>query len=112
LSLAKETIPEEVLKEIAPYILPDDHPAKLKFDNFFSKSPMTTCEKTFKKAGFRHPHPPLSLRKLGLNDCAKPDNIPFCSDITIAFLDTQTHHQWPILYHRLTPYLSLEKSVY
>jgi len=46
------------------------------------------------------------LDTLGLKDCAKPDNIPFSHDGKIAFVDTQTHHEWPVNYKKLTEYLS------
>lgn len=48
------------------------------------------------------------LSDLGLSDCAKPDNIPFCKDGRIAFIDTQSHHQWPVRYEKLTRYLSAD----
>jgi len=46
------------------------------------------------------------LNTLELKDCAKPDNIPFSKDGTIAFVDTQTHHSPPVRFEKLTPYLS------
>ena len=46
------------------------------------------------------------LEELGLHDCAKPDNIPFSKDGRIAFIDTQSHHEWPVAYKKMTPYLS------
>jgi hypothetical protein len=49
---------------------------------------------------------------LGLNDCAKPDNAPFSRDGTIAFIDTQTHENWPVFYKKLTPFLSPEMRTY
>jgi len=42
---------------------------------------------------------------LGLSDCAKPDNIPFCRDERIAFVDTQLFHQSSISHKKLLPYL-------
>ena len=52
------------------------------------------------------------LETLGLRDCAKPDNIPFSKDGKIAFIDTQSHHEWPISYNKLSKYLtkSLQKK--
>lgn len=44
--------------------------------------------------------------ELGLYDCAKPDNAPFSKDGKIAFIDTQTIHQWPVNYTRMSRYLS------
>ncbi|MGA8164173.1 MAG: hypothetical protein WB791_03995 [Waddliaceae bacterium] len=52
------------------------------------------------------------LEKLGLHDCPKPDNIPFSKDGKIAFVDTQTLNKWPVLYHKLTPYLSPSLKFY
>jgi hypothetical protein len=46
------------------------------------------------------------LQDIGLWDCAKPANIPFCRDGRIAFIDTQTYHTWPVKLSRLTPFLS------
>ena len=52
------------------------------------------------------------LEELGLNDCAKPDNAPFSSDGRIAFIDTETHHSWPVNYSKLTPHLSPEMKTH
>lgn len=49
---------------------------------------------------------------LGLNDCAKPDNAPFAYDGKIAFIDTQSFDEWPVLYKKLTPFLSSEMRTY
>ena len=46
--------------------------------------------------------------ELGLHDCAKPDNAPFSKDGKIAFIDTQSFYHWPVLYEKMTPYLSKE----
>lgn len=46
--------------------------------------------------------------QLGLADCAKPDNIPFCEDGKIAFIDTQTFDEWPVHFDKMTPFLSNE----
>jgi len=48
------------------------------------------------------------LEELGLHDCAKPDNAPFSKDGKIAFIDTQTFFRWPVLYKKMTSYLSKE----
>lgn len=50
------------------------------------------------------------LEELGLSDCAKPDNIPFTIEGKIAFIDTQSFHDWPVRYFRLNPYLSLKSK--
>ena len=52
------------------------------------------------------------LETLGLHDCAKPDNIPFTEEGKIAFIDTQTHQEWPVAYDKLTHYLSPEMQKY
>lgn len=52
------------------------------------------------------------LKKLGLHDCAKPDNAPFSRDGKIAFIDTQSAFEWPVLYKKLEPYLSEDKRDY
>lgn len=46
------------------------------------------------------------LNELGMRDCAKPDNIPFCKDGKVAFIDTQSHHHWPVSFQRLDYYLT------
>lgn len=46
------------------------------------------------------------LNDLGLWDCPKPDNMPFCKDGRIAFIDTQTFFKWPVKHDRLTPFLN------
>lgn len=51
------------------------------------------------------------LTKVGLRDCAKPDNIPFCRDGRIAFIDTQSFGQ-KVLYKKLTPFLSESNKNY
>lgn len=43
---------------------------------------------------------------LKLRDCCKIDNIPFCSDGRIAFIDTQSHGVETPFYEMLHPYLS------
>lgn len=52
------------------------------------------------------------LKKLGLQDCAKPDNIPFSSDGRISFIDTQTFGSKEIYYEKLTSYLSDTNQAY
>lgn len=42
---------------------------------------------------------------VGLRDSLKPDNIPFCKDGKIAFIDTEQHGCWPLRAERLTPFL-------
>lgn len=48
----------------------------------------------------------IMLRELGLSDSVYPFNIPFSKDGKITFIDTEYHHDWPVPYHKLTPYLS------
>lgn len=47
----------------------------------------------------------IILSKVGLRDCATPDNIPLSYDGRIAFIDTQTHGA-KVPYNDLLPYLS------
>ncbi|NGX43431.1 MAG: hypothetical protein K940chlam7_01728 [Chlamydiae bacterium] len=63
---------------------------------------------TEEKLGMLH----ILLEELGLHDCTKPDNIPFSIDGKISFIDTQTFNQWPVLYKKLTPYLSPEMQTH
>jgi len=48
------------------------------------------------------------LQELGLRDCAKIDNVPFTKNGRVAFVDTQTHHTWPIRFKSLLSSLSKE----
>lgn len=50
------------------------------------------------------------LKDLGLEDCAKPDNIPFSHDGSIAFIDTQTYGVKKVCFNKLTKYLSEENQ--
>lgn len=52
----------------------------------------------------------LILTKVGLADCAKPDNMPFSIDGRIAFIDTQTHGR-KVPLNRLSSWLSRENQV-
>lgn len=45
------------------------------------------------------------ITKVGLRGGCKYDNIPFCRDGRIAFIDTQNNLSWPLPYHRLLPVL-------
>lgn len=51
------------------------------------------------------------LKKVGLSDCAKPDNMPFSIDGRIAFIDTQTHG-CRVPYDNLSSWLSTENQTY
>jgi hypothetical protein len=46
------------------------------------------------------------IQKHGFWDCAKPDNVPICKDGKIAFVDTQTYHNWPVRFEKLFEVLS------
>ena len=50
------------------------------------------------------------LKDLGLQDCAKPDNIPFSHDGRIAFIDTQSYGFKKVRFKKLTKYLSDENK--
>ncbi len=52
------------------------------------------------------------ITQLGLRDCAKPDNIPFCKDRRVAFIDTQTFDENPVSYYRLTRNLNADNRKY
>lgn len=47
------------------------------------------------------------ITRLGLWDCAKPENSPFCKDGKIAFIDTESWGEWPVEYEKLTRALSM-----
>lgn len=53
----------------------------------------------------------ILLKKLGLNDCAKPENIPFSKDGKIAFIDTQSHGN-KVEFKRLSSFLSESNKLY
>ena len=52
------------------------------------------------------------LETVGLHDCAKPHNAPFSKDGRIAFIDTQSYHEWSVNFKALTPYLSPANKAY
>lgn len=52
-----------------------------------------------------------TLYEVGFNDCHL-NNLPFSSDGKIAFIDTEFYNNWPILFHKLTPFLSPEMQKY
>lgn len=52
------------------------------------------------------------ITPLGLRDCAKIDNLPFCQDGRIAFIDTESYNDWPIHYHVLDGALNASNKIY
>lgn len=46
------------------------------------------------------------LQDTGAKDCNFVDNIPYCKDGRIAFIDTEATHLWPINFNKLDHYLS------
>lgn len=52
------------------------------------------------------------VHTLGLKDNVLPFNCPFCLDGRQAFIDTEYHHEWPIGWERLMPYLADSVSAY
>lgn len=46
------------------------------------------------------------IKKIGLQDAAKPDNIPFSLDGRIAFVDTETSGSKDVAFENLLPHLS------
>lgn len=48
----------------------------------------------------------------GAADSNFVDNIPFCHDGRVAFIDTEAFHRWPISYERMTHYLSHPIKIY
>lgn len=51
------------------------------------------------------------LKNVGLNDCVKPDNIPFSKDGRVAFIDTQSFHE-SVPYKDFAPFLSEANQKY
>jgi hypothetical protein len=60
-------ISEKVWEIVDPYLMPDDHPAKAKLDEIFTRSRATTSIKTMEKAGFENvvpqPHSRIIVTK-------------------------------------------------
>lgn len=54
----------------------------------------------------------LLLKKVGLYDCAKPDNIPFSRDGKISFIDTETFGKSSVSYEDLCNFLSKPNKIY
>jgi hypothetical protein len=52
------------------------------------------------------------VTEIGLDDCLKPDNIPFSLDGRVSFIDTQSFGKRKIDYKNLLPYLSEENKAY
>lgn len=52
------------------------------------------------------------LSESGAQDSNFVDNIPYCKDGRIAFIDTEVAHRWPINYSRLDHYLALPMRNY
>jgi hypothetical protein len=52
------------------------------------------------------------IKEAGLNDCLKPDNVPFSTDGRIAFIDTQSFGAKQIPYKKLARHLSEQNKVY
>lgn len=50
--------------------------------------------------------------ELGLSDCCNKYNVPLCKDDKLAFIDTETFHQWPVDYHRMIEFLSPDRRKY
>lgn len=50
------------------------------------------------------------VTEFGLKDSCHIDNIPWCKDRKIAFVDTEKHHSWPVRYQQLNECLSEQKS--
>jgi len=46
------------------------------------------------------------VTELGFWDCTKPENIPFCNDGKVAFVDTENRFSQKVRYHKLTPLLN------
>lgn len=52
------------------------------------------------------------IMEAGMEDCARPDNIPFSTDGKIAFIDTETFNTWPIKWGTLNKHLSPKIKAY
>lgn len=52
------------------------------------------------------------LTDAGLLDSVYVDNIPFCKDGKIAFIDTEHFCKWPVPYHKMLPFLSKSNQAY
>lgn len=46
------------------------------------------------------------IKDLGLDDCLRPDNIPFSHDGRLSFVDTESYYSNKVKFKKLTPYLS------
>ncbi len=52
------------------------------------------------------------ISELGLYDSVYIDNIPFCYDDRIAFIDTEHFYLWPVHYRRLLHRLSGKRQIF
>lgn len=52
------------------------------------------------------------FQKAGLADSVYPDNVPFCKDRKLAFVDTEHYRQWPVPFIKLLPFFNAEMQEY
>lgn len=52
------------------------------------------------------------IEEAGLYDSVYVDNMPFCRDGKVAFIDTEHFHSWPVPFHILNQYLNEPQSDY
>lgn len=45
-------------------------------------------------------------REVGAGDCVRANNLPWCADGKVAFVDTEIYYRWPINYHPLMEVLN------
>lgn len=45
-------------------------------------------------------------RRVGAGDCVRANNLPWCEDGKIGFVDTEIYYRWPINYHPLMEVLN------
>ncbi len=52
------------------------------------------------------------MNEAGLKDSVYLNNIPFCLDDKIAFVDTEHFHYWPVPLYKLTSFLNVKLQTY
>lgn len=45
------------------------------------------------------------IEDLGLHDAIRCNNVPFCKDGKLAFVDTESWHRWPVWFHPMKEFL-------
>lgn len=54
----------------------------------------------------------ILIKKYGLDDSIRPNNVPWSRDGKLAFVDTEVHHRFPVNFHPMLEYLNTDNRKY